>query len=77
MQRPPLQAKSAGSWGGGAGWGRPVRRPRLYEQRIGDGEIACLRADTHRQIEDGLVGPLARLLSGQGIGRAGWRPELG
>ena len=55
-----------GQTGPSAGSGR-ARRPRLYEQRIGDGEI----------VEDRLVGPLARLLSGQGAGRVGQRAELG
>ena len=47
--------------------------------RIGDGQVACLprfRAG-HRQVKKGFVGPLARLLSGQGIGRGRRGAELG
>jgi len=56
---------------------RPAPRPRLEKKGIRDGEVACLRADTHRQIKYRFVGPLARLLSGQGVGRIGRRAGLG
>ena len=52
---------------GGAKQGKPAPRPRLEEKGIRDGEV----------IKDRFVGPLARLLSGQGIGRVGRRAELG
>ena len=37
-------------------------RPQLCEHRIGDGQV----------VKEGFVGPLARLVSGQGIGSVGW-----
>jgi len=49
-------------------------------------EVACLRLPvatrrqtgvTHRQAKERFVGPLARLLSGQGIGRTRRRAEMG
>jgi len=53
---------------------RPAHRPRLHDHRIGDGEVACLRA-THRQVEERFVGPLAGPVSRQAIGLVGRRPE--
>ena len=73
------QAESSGLFRilreGVAKQGRPAARPRLEKKGIRE-EVACLRA-THRQIKERFVGPLARLLSGQGSGRIGRRAELG
>ena len=44
-----------------------VHRPRLYEQRIGDGEV----------VEERFVGPLAGPLSRPAIRLVGWRSEAG
>ena len=45
---------------------RPAHRPRLEDKGIREEEV----------VKEGFVGPLARLLSGQGIWWVGWRAEL-
>ncbi len=71
---------------GGAKQGKPAPRPRLEKKGIGEGKVACLRLPvatrrqtgaTHRQVKERFVGPLARLMSGQGIGRIRWRAKAG
>ena len=73
------QAESSGISGnlreGGAKQGKPAPRPQLEKKGIRE-EVACLRA-THRQVKERFVGPLARLLSGQGVGRIRRRAEPG
>jgi len=53
---------------------RPAPESPLGDHRIGDGNVACLRV-THRQVKDGFVGPLMRLVTRGGIGRVRWRSE--
>ena len=50
--------------------------PSYDEERIGQGEVTCLRA-THRQVKERFVGPLARMMSGQGVERVGCRAKAG
>jgi len=50
---------------GDATQGKPAPRPRLEKKGI-----------RQEVVKDRFVGPLARLLSGQGIGRVGWRAEM-
>jgi len=51
---------------GDATQGKPAPRPRLEKKGIREEEV----------IKDRFVGPLARLLSGQGVGRIGRRAEM-
>ena len=61
---------------GQTGASAPATRAPACRQagRIGDGQVACLPCSGagHRQVKAGFVGPLAWLVSGQGIGSVGW-----
>ncbi len=66
--RGPEQARRLG----GGGPGHPPSHDALAGS--GPGEVACLRA-THRQVNDGFVGPLAGLVTRQAFGLVGGRSE--